>query len=132
MHFGWFSSANQDKSPDVAGNFVGVHVGGPTRVGHYFIPVYTTAAGAKGKVDRGPVLTPGKSFEWTLVYDPLANGGQGELRVTLGAEAVTLPLKPGQKKQGAHLDRFGLFTSQAGGQMVKIYFDDLSYTAGNR
>lgn len=48
---------------------------------------------------------------------------------TLGAESVMLALKPGVKKQGATLDRFGLFTSQAGGQMAKIFLDDLSYTA---
>jgi len=51
------------------------------------------------------------------------------MRVTLGSESVTLALKPGQKARGATLDRFGLFTSQAGGQRVKIFLDDLSYTA---
>ncbi len=130
MHIGWFNSARKDTSPDVSGNFVGIHVGGPTRIGHYFIPQFATATGAKGKVDQGPVLTPGKVFDWSLVYDPAAHGGLGEMRVTLGAESVTLALKPGQKAQGASLDRFGLFTSQAGGQMVKIYLDDLQYTVG--
>ncbi len=129
MFLGWFNSASKDKSPAEEGHFVGVHVGGPTRVGHYFIPVFTTAKGTKGKVGQGPILVPGKVFDWSLVYDPAANGGNGEMRVTLGMESATLPLKPGQKKQGAHLDRFGLFTSTAGGQMVKIYLDDLKYTA---
>ncbi|OYW31652.1 MAG: hypothetical protein B7Z47_00415 [Chthoniobacter sp. 12-60-6] len=92
---------------------------GPTRIGHYFIPQFATANGTKGKVDQGPVLTPGKLFDWPLVYDPNANDGDGELRVTLGTEFVTLALKPGQKKQGAILARFGLFTSQAGGQMER-------------
>lgn len=129
MHIGWFSSATKDKSPDEASNFVGIHVGGPTRIGHYFIPCFTTAAGTKGKVEQGPILTPGKYFDWSLVYDPQAADGKGEMRVTLGTESVTLSLKPGQKKQGAALDRFGLFTSQAGGQMVKIFMDDLRYTS---
>lgn len=129
MHLGWFSSATKDKSPDEAGNFVGIHVGGPTRVGHYFIPAFTTATGTKGKVEQGPLLTPGKAFEWSLVYDPTARDGNGEMRVTLGNDSVALPLKPGLRKQGARLDRFGLFTSQAGGQMVKIFLDDLSYTS---
>jgi hypothetical protein len=129
MHVGWFSSASKDKSPDEVGNFVGVHVGGPTRIGHYFIPVFTTATGTRGKVEQGPVLTPGKVFDWSLTYDPEANGGNGEMRVTLGKESVTLPLKPGQRGQGASLDRFGMFTSTIGGQMVKIYLDDLKYTA---
>lgn len=130
MHLGWFSSASKDSSPEVTGSFIGVHVGGPTRIGHYFIPAFTTAKGTKGKVEHGPVLTPGKLFDWSLLYDPAANGGHGELRVTLGKESVTLGLKPGQKAAGASLDRFGLFTSQAGGQMVKIFLDDLQYTAG--
>ncbi|MCX6910302.1 MAG: hypothetical protein NTY01_19975 [Verrucomicrobia bacterium] len=130
MQLGWFNSAAKDKERGDAENFVGIHVGGPTRIGHYFIPVLATAKGTKGKVDQGPVLTPGKVFDWSLIYDPAANGGNGEMRVTLGHESVTLALKPGQKAQGASLDRFGLFTSTAGGQMVKIYLDDLEYSAG--
>ena len=128
MHIGWFSSATKDKSPDEAGNFVGIHVGGPTRIGHYFIPQFATAKGTKGKVEQGPIITPGKVFDWSLLYDPAENSGLGEMCVTLGAESVTLALKPGQKREGATLDRFGLFTSQAGGQMVKIFLDDVSYT----
>ncbi len=127
IRLGWFNSSAREKEPGE--NFIGIHVGGPTRVGHYFIPVYATATGTKGKVDAGPILKPGKALEWSFVYDPAANGGNGEMRVTLGEESVTLALKPGQKAQGASLDRFGLFTSQAGGQMVKIFLDDLKYTA---
>jgi hypothetical protein len=130
MLIGWFNSASRDRSPDVAGHFVGVHVGGPTRIGHYFNPYFTTASGAYGKVEVGPILTPGKVFDWSLVYDPDANAGNGEMRVTLGTESVTLKLKPGLKQQGAKLDRFGMFTSQIGGQMVKIFLDDVTYTAG--
>lgn len=131
MFIGWFGSASKDRSPDVAGHFLGIHVGGPTRVGHYFIPQYATAAGEIGKVDAGPVLTPGQVFDWSLDYRPEGNGGHGEIVVSLGKERVVLPLKPGHQQSGATLDRFGLFTSQAGGQMVKIYFDDLSYTTLN-
>lgn len=132
MFIGWFGSGSKDRSPAETGPFLGIHVGGPTRVGHYFIPEFADAGGAKGKVESGPVLTPGKAFDWTLVYDPDAHDGHGEVRVTLGGESVALPLQPGQRAAGATLDRFGLFTSQAGGQMVKIYFDDLTYTVGSR
>ena len=78
---------------------------------------------------QGPVLKPGTTFDWSLVYDPAANGGHGELRVTLGAESVTLALRPGQKASGAGLDRFGVFNSTSGGGIVRIYFDDLEYAA---
>jgi hypothetical protein len=128
MFLGWFNSAANDKEPADARDFVGVHVGGPTRIGHYFIPAFATADGTIGKVDQGPVLVPGKVFDWSLVYDPTANDGRGEMHVTLCQESVTLAFKPGQKAKGANLDRFGLFNSTAGGQMVKIFLDDLTYT----
>jgi hypothetical protein len=125
---GWFSSEHDKDAADTR-NFVGIHVGGPTRVGHYFIPQFANAKGSTGKVEKGPLIPPGKVFDWSLVYDPAANGGLGEIKVTLGGDSATLSLKPGQKAAGATLDRFGLFTSTAGGQMVKAYFDDLSYSA---
>jgi len=50
--------------------------------------------------------------------------------VTLGDESVTLLLKDGDKQKGARFDRFGLFTAHRGGSYLKIYFDDLRYTAG--
>jgi hypothetical protein len=129
IYLGWFNHAARDKDPAEVGHFVGLHVGGPTRIGHYFIPAFTTAKGTRGRVKQGPVLVPGKAFAWSLVYDPAANEGNGAMCVTLGAESVTLALKPGQKAEGAILDRFGLFNSTTGGQMVKIYLDDLTYTA---
>lgn len=130
MRLGWFSSGAKEKQSGEAENFVGITVGGPTRIGHYFIPAIATSKGTRGKVEQGPVLAVGKVLDWSLLYDPAANGGLGEMRVTLGADSATLALKPGQKAEGATLDRFGLFTSTAGGQMVKIYLDDLAYTAG--
>lgn len=128
IFLGWFSSASRERKAGEKADFVGVHVGGPTRVGHYFIPVYATAKGSTGKVEAGPILVPGRSLDWSLVYDPAANQDRGEITVTLGNESVTLPLKPGQKAEGVHLDRFGLFTSTIGGQLVRIFLDDVSYT----
>jgi hypothetical protein len=129
MFIGWFNSAEKEKSPVEAGNFLGVHVGGPTRVGHYFHPSYATATGTRGTAPSGPLLEPGKTYDWSLVYDPAAEGGLGAIQITLGKESVTLPLKKHIKAQGATFDRFGLFTSTIGGQIVKIYLDDLKYTA---
>jgi hypothetical protein len=129
MFIGWFGSAHKDHPPATIGDFVGVHVGGPTRVGHYFHPVYATGKGTTGKTKEGPILTPGKVFDFSIDYDPKANDGLGEIKVTLGKETASLPLKKGQKAEGATLDRFGLFTSDIGGQQVKIYLDNLKYTA---
>lgn len=129
MYLGWFSSANKAKTPADAGPFLGVHVGGPTRVGHYFHPAFASAQAGRARAAAGPVLAPGKACDWSLVYDPAAENGRGAIQVTLGAESVKLGLRKGLKAQGATFDRFGLFTSNVGGQVVKIYFDDLKYTA---
>ncbi len=48
--------------------------------------------------------------------------------MTLGKESVTLPLKKHLKAQGASFDRFGVFTPCIGGQIVRLYLDDLTYT----
>jgi hypothetical protein len=129
MFLGWFNSSNKNEPPVAAGNFLGVHVGGPTRAGHYFQPAFTTANGTKGQANAGPLLAQGKVHHWSLAYDPNADDGNGAIHVTLDNESVTLPLKKGIRKQGATFDRFGLFTSTIGGQLVKIYLDDLEYTA---
>jgi hypothetical protein len=129
MFIGWFNSAQKERPPVEAGHFLGVHVGGPTRVGHYFQPAFTTANGTRGHAAAGPVLEPGKVYDWSLAYDPAGADGQGEIRVTLGGESVTLVLRKGAKAEGATFDRFGLFTPAIGGQVVRIFLDNLEYTA---
>jgi hypothetical protein len=134
MCFGWFHSDSPGASgaaPNKAGTFLGIKVGGPTRVGHYFLPTFTVNENLRGLPDKGPVLHPAKTYEWSLIYDPSANGGNGAITATLGDESVTLQLKPGQKTKAkaALLDRFGLFSIGPGGQIVKLYLDDLQYTA---
>jgi len=131
MCFGWFhSEGNGAGAPSEAGNFLGIKVGGPTRIGHYFLPGYFVNDIVRGHPAAGPVMQPGKRYEWSLVYDPAANEGNGAMTATLGSESVTLKLKPGQKKSAtdARLDRFGMFSHGPGGQIVKLYLDDLEYT----
>ena len=114
MHIGWFNGGERELSPPQAGNFVGVKIGGPTRVGHYFLPAYATTQTAKPDrgdkqhppniaVERGtgPVLVPKQQFDWKITYDPAASDGKGAITVTLGDESVTLPLKEGDKAKGA-------------------------------
>lgn len=129
MYFGWFSSVTKDAPPDEAGNFLGIHVGGPTRIGHYFQPVVTTAKGDRFRANDGPVVAQKKVCNWRLEYDPNGDGGKGVVVVALDQEKVRLPLKAGVQAQGASFDRFGLFTASAGGQLVRVYLDDLQYTA---
>ena len=129
MCIGWFG-AQSEKSPDKSGDFVGIHVGGPTRMGHPFMPAFSVSSGMHGVAKTGPALLPGKSYNWKLVYDPDDNRGHGTITATLGTESTTLNLKKGWKAKAeqSQLDHFGMFSIAPGGQMVKIYLDDLRYT----
>ncbi len=132
MCFGWFRTDDGDVPPNRAGDFLGVKIGGPTRVGHLFLPAFTVHENLRGLPDLGPVLVPGRAYEWSLVYDPAAEQGRGALTAVLGGESVTLVLKPGQKEAAAQarFDRFGMFSIYPGGQIVHVYLDDLRFTAG--
>ena len=130
MCLGFFNSERKAGGPpDHTGDFVGVRIGGPTRIGHYFAPLCVTAKGSPTKSDTAPIIVPGRLYDWSLLYDPAANDGGGALEVRLGDETKTLPLKRGRKAEGARLDRFGLFSTHPGGQMVRIFVDDVTYTA---
>jgi hypothetical protein len=147
VYLGWFNSSERENSPAQAGSFLGVKIGGPTRVGHYFAPAYAADKRAEREevklkrgrehvkrvsVERrnGPLVVPQRLFDWKLTYAPTGSGGAGMIEATLGDQSVTLPLKRGDKNIGATFDRFGIFTSHIGGSYVKIFFDDLAYTSG--
>ena len=135
MMLGWFNSEvkkTDDKDPLSDRNFIGVSIGGPTRVGHYFLPISASKTGGRAVPKSGPVLKQGQTYEWTLVYDPDTNNGHGQVRVTLGSESSILDLRAGQKPDAAIFDRFGLFGVGTGGSQVKIYFDDLTYSAAKQ
>jgi len=126
---GWFRSGAQEGETKNPREFIGVAIGGPTRVGHYFRPMVNNGTDTHAVAPKGPVLHPdGKPHNWSLVYDPTARDGQGAVTVTLDKEAVTLDLNEKLRADVTHLDRFGLFSPGVGGSKVKIYFDDLEYT----
>jgi hypothetical protein len=78
----------------------------------------------------GPVLHPdGKPHTWSVAYDPAANSGQGAMTVKLDDETATLEVPENLRSGEMQFDRFGLFSPGIGGAKVKIYFDDLEYTA---
>ena len=55
--------------------------------------------------------------------------GLPSLTVTLDKETVTLDVPEKLRAENLQFDRFGLFSPGVGGSKVKIYFDDLEYTA---
>jgi hypothetical protein len=125
MFIGFFNSSTPQDEKGLK-NVLAVRVEGPTRIGHYFAPLYVSSTGSGAKMESGaPVLHPdGKPHKWSLHYSPADH----TLQITLDAESATLKIDP--KRAGkAEFDRFGVFTPKVGGSQVKLYLDDLTYTS---
>ncbi|HEY3899906.1 MAG TPA: hypothetical protein VGM54_14905 [Chthoniobacter sp.] len=126
---GWFRSGAQEGESKNPRDFIGVAIGGPTRIGHYFRPMMTMKEGGRLIAKTGPVLHPdGKPHNWSVAYDPFPKDGQRTVTVTFDEETAVLTL-PDKFTSAPQFDRFGLFSPGVGGSKVKIYFDDLEYTA---
>ena len=128
MQIGWFDSEGIEKL--VPKSFIGILVEGPSAIGHYFRPKYTTPSGNYVVPAKGPVILPnGVKHQWRIIYDPSANNKQGRITVYLDNEVEVLDLPSGHKQDGVKLNRFGIFPLRASGAYIKIYFDDISYTS---
>ena len=136
--FGFFHSTdsvrdsyNDNPFPE---NFMGASIEGPSAEGFFFYPVYGIDQEGQSPLvnvrgDNPPYIYPdGTTHDWTLEYDPQANGGGGRLTVSLDGHAVFKDLLPGHKLAGAHFDRFGIITTHRDGNGQTVYFDDLTYT----
>jgi hypothetical protein len=137
---GWFD-AKSKRSNDVPQhvraqpNTLAIVIEGPSRVGHYFRPAYTTGRrqGRSNDPDSArrfepPVIRPdGKPHTWSIAYRPRPDGS-GRVRVTLDEQEQTLDVSREHRRQNARYDRFGLFNMQAGGHYVRLAIDDLRLT----
>ncbi len=125
---GWFNSHTPVGAPPP--NFLGILIEGPSRVGHYFRPVYGTSDEVKAVAQTGPIIKPdGTPHTWSLRYSPSANDGHGQVIVTLNEETVTLDLVSGARKGNAAFNRFGIVSWHRGGHALEIYLDNLAYSA---
>ena len=112
------------------GNFVGIYIEGPSRIGHYFCryALSGTTAVANGCEDS-PVIRPdGRRLPWRFVYNPQAFNGNGGIALSLDGKVTTYPLPAGFKNTAARFTRFGVQTVRGSGNSMRIYFDDLNYT----
>jgi hypothetical protein len=138
VYLGWFDAkSKQDKSTpehqEAQKNTLAILIEGPSRIGHYFRPAYSTVSAQGAKQSIGPVIRPdGRVHQWSLLYSPRGADGNGRITVTLDGAAQTLDLRPGDRQIGATFDRFGFFNVQSGGNHVYVYIDDLIYTGGSR
>ena len=88
MFLGWFNGKEKEKAPTEAGHFLGVHVGGPTRVGHYFHPAFATAKGTQGVGRRRAGPRAGEGLRLVAGLRPgrgrRARGHPGDARPGIG------------------------------------------------
>ncbi len=136
--FGFYNAADSMKKTDSQSNGVpesvlGVHLEGPSSEGFLFYPVYH----AKGAGNALPptrefsfIYPDRKSRDWSMKYDPDGAGGNGQITVTFDGTTKTFDLKPGDKSRGTTFDRFGIVTSWIDGNSQDVYWDDVTYTAG--
>ena len=126
--------SNNSQNSATPENFVGAAIEGPSAEGFYFYPTYglepegVRASGGRGSPTPPYIYPDGESHDWTLNYDPDANGGTGSITVSLDGQAVTLNLDPGHKQLGALFNRFGIITTHIDGNGQTVYFDDITYT----
>lgn len=111
-------------------DFLGVRIGGPSRDGFFFAPMYRIHGREEKAAGRGPTILPdGSSHDWSLMFEPSAADGSGEMTVKLDQEEARLTMPRSDRQLGAHFDRFGIITTHRDGNGQRIYFDDLAYTA---
>lgn len=134
MFLGYFNARERmgEFSDKYAAQFLkstmGLVIEGPTRVG-YYLQAQCTPTRELNLLRRGPVFLPGTGPRRVrFAYDP-AGGGSGRITAALDGEEFRVDLTPRQRAAGATFDRFGLTNVRRGGKYVRIYFDDLEYTA---
>jgi hypothetical protein len=138
--FGFYHSKDSMQSSDsqrdgVPESVLGIHIEGPSSEGFRFYPVMRNrGTGSRlGAPREFPSILPdGKGHDWCLDYDPAAADGRGSITVTLDQHAQTFDLDDGDKVRGTTFDRFGIVTSWIDGNSQDVYWDDVSYTSGQK
>jgi hypothetical protein len=131
--FGYFNAETKKaelaakKTRDVA-DILAIHIEGPSRIGHYFNPVFANARGEEVYPNEGPIIRPdGKPHDWSFHYKPNPDGS-GTITVTLDGAPRALQIPAEKRKPGASFDHFGFFSHANDGNHVMFFIDGLSYT----
>jgi hypothetical protein len=128
LYIGWFNAKMGDWPPT---EFAGVLLDSWTRGGRFFMPMFA-APNRHQHLDprESPAFVDdGRVRSFAIGYDPEANGGRGQIVVSLDNQTARLDLPPGVDRPGAVLNRFGVANFRKGnGKHSEVYLDDLEYT----
>lgn len=133
--FGFFNAAtsievNPAQNNGTPKDFFGFAIEGPSAEGFFVYPVL------RGSGDTGtpnirecPRIYPdGAAHDFAFTYDPAANGGLGEVTLTLDGQFIQWSLPEGFRAAGASFDRLGFVSPWIDGNGQRVYLDDLHYT----
>lgn len=89
---------------------------------------FATIADARtGKKQLRGFASKGAVHNWSMVYDPQANGGAGSVSVTIDDETAVCHLDRGHKQDGATFNHFGLLNiPKHYDQGGEVWLDDVS------
>ena len=136
--FGFFNAAaamrsNPSQNQALPQGVLGINIEGPSSEGFCFYPV-SRLPGRDGMFSPDlrsvRILPDGAAHEGSRDYDPAGAAGRGRVTVTLDGRSIGLDLAEGDKARGATFDRFGIVTPWIDGNGQVVYFDDVSYSAG--
>ena len=68
---------------------------------------YGTSKWRAGGTELPGTFASSPIYNWSLAYDPNANGGGGAVTATVGSQSIVTKLESGHKLDGATFDRFG-------------------------
>lgn len=132
VYFGWFNAASKtNRGPRdqniTQTNSLAIAIEGPSRVGQYFRAATWNSKGIGVLQSTGPLIpADSKPRRWSLRYSPQ---GRGRVTVTLDEQSTSLELPEGMREQGAIFDHFGFFNFQPDGHYVRVFVDDLEFSA---
>ncbi|MBS0261584.1 MAG: hypothetical protein JSS02_06460, partial [Planctomycetes bacterium] len=71
------------------------------------------------------------SHDWSLQYDPQANGERGVIKATIGSHTAVCELEASHRSDGAQFNRFGLLTvMKSADRGSELWIDDVSVNGG--
>jgi hypothetical protein len=135
---GFFNAAaamrvNPSQDQALPEGVIGINVEGPSSEGFCFYPVMRVP-GRDGAFAPGlrsvRILPDGAGHDWAFDYDPAGAGGRGRITVALDGKSIHLDLTDADRRAGATFDHFGLVTPWIDGNGQVVYFDDVTYGAG--
>jgi hypothetical protein len=72
-------------------------------------------------------LPTGQAYQWSITYDPHANGGRGRVTATLNVDTASDELSADHKADGAEFNRFGLLNvTKQWDSAGKLWLDDVT------